>query len=604
MGLLRITALYTAGAFAAGLLAVSAADAEPTHGIAMHGISMHGAPKYAADFAHLDYVNPDAPKGGVLRLAATGTFDTLNPNVIKGTRAAGLSLTTSTLMARVWDEPFSLYGLVADSIEVPDDRSWVTFTVREGARFSDGSPITVDDVIFSWETIRDRGRPNSRSTYSQIERAERIGSHGVKFVFKDGEDNRELPLLIAGFLPILSQAYWTTHDFEETTLEPPVSSGPYVIASVNPGRNIVYRRDPDYWGADLPVNVGLHNFDEIRYEYFRDSAIALESFKAGDLDYRPEGRPEWWATRYDFPAVRDGRVSLEQVNHGIASGLLALAPNLRKPLFADRRVRKALMLAFDFERINKDLLHGGFTRTNSLFDNSDLAPQGTPSEAELALLEPWRDQLPDEVFGEPFAAPVTDGSGSDRRPLRDATRLLREAGWQVADGKLRDADGEPFSFEILLNGQSNERIALAFARRLERLGIDATVRVVESAQYQEVLETFDFDMVFASWRVTLSPGDEQNSYWRGDNADAPGTRNLAGIADPAIDAMIDAVMAAEDRDALAAAVGAMDRILMWQHYVIPLYHTSVLNNATWNTVARPELVPVYGRVLETFWAVQ
>ncbi len=595
MGLLRTAA----AALIIGTVGAGPAWAEPRHGIAMHG-----APKYAADFAHLDYVNPDAPKGGVMRLAATGTFDTLNPNVIKGTKAAGLSLTNSTLMARVWDEPFTLYGLVAESIDVPDDRSWVAFTLRDGARFSDGSPITVDDVIFSWETIRDKGRPNSRSTYGQIDRAERVGSNGVKFVFKGGVDNRELPLLIAGFLPILSQAYWTTHNFEETTLEPPVGSGPYIIASVNPGRNIVYRRDPDYWGADLPVNVGLHNFDEIRYEYFRDSAIALEAFKAGDLDYRFEGRPEWWATRYDFPAARDGRVSLDVVEHNIASGLRAMAFNLRKPLFADRRVRRALMLAFDFERINQDLLHNGYARTNSLFDNSTLRPTGMPSGAELALLEPWRDQLPAEVFGAPFAAPVTDGSGADRRALREATRLLADAGWRVTDGQLRGADGAPFSFEILLNGQSNERIALAYARRLERLGIDANVRVVESAQYQEVLERFDFDMVFARWGVSLSPGNEQQNYWSSENADAPGSRNLAGIADPALDAMIGAVMAAQDADELATATRALDRILMWQHYVIPLYHAPAFTIALWDTIERPQQVPIYGTVLETFWAAR
>ena len=584
--------------FAAGtMLLAGPAAAEPSHGIAMHG-----APKYADDFDHLDYANAEAPKGGTLRLAAIGTFDTFNPNTIKGSKAAGLNLTDVRLMARVWDEPFTLYGVIAESIDVPDDRSWVAFTLREEARFSDGSPITVDDVIFSWETIRDKGRPNSRSTFAQVERVERIGTHGLKFVFKAEVENRELPLLIGAFLPVLSKAYWEGRDFSETTLEPPVNTGPYEIASFDTGRRIVYRRKDDWWGADLPVMRGHHNFDEVRYEYFRDSAIALESFKAGDLDYRFEGRPEWWATRYDFPAAADGRVSLNEVEHGIASGLLALAPNLRKPLFQDRRVRKALMLAFDFERINKDLLHGGFTRTNSLFDNSDLRPQGAPAGAELALLEPWRGQVPDEVFGDPFAAPVTDGTGKDRRPLREATRLLREAGWTVEDGTLVNGDGEPFAFEILLNGQGNERIALAYKQRLEPLGIEARVRVADSAQYQAVLEDFDFDMVFASWRVTLSPGNEQQNYWSSENADAPGSRNVAGITDPAIDAMADAVLAAEDREALAAAVGALDRILMWQHYVIPLYHRSTFNNALWNTVARPETVPVYGPVLETFWA--
>ncbi len=588
-----------AGLLATLLLLAPGAQAEPRHGLAMHGV-----PKYGADFTHLDYANPDAPKGGTLRLAATGTFDSLNPWVIKGRSAAGTrNFLYETLMKRIWDEPFSMYGLIAESAEMSDDRSWIEFTLRPEARFNDGSPITVDDVIFSWETIKTKGLPNSRRTFEQVARVAQTGPRKVRFTFANNE-NRELPLLVAGFLPILSKAYWEDKDFTETTLEPPVTSGPYVIETINPGRSITYRRDPDYWGEDVPVNVGHNNFDEIVYEYYRDSTIALQAFKAGDFDMRLEFNPAQWATQYDFPAAREGRVSLEVVDHGIASGLRGFYMNLRRPLFQDRRVREALLLAFDFEWVNANLFHSAYTRTRSLFDNSDLRPQGTPEMAELALLKPWRAQVPDEVFGEPFAPPTTDGSGNNRANLRAATRILADAGWTVRDGKLVNADGMPFEFEILLNSQSNAGIALAYQRNLERLGMDVSVRLADSAQYQSLIEAFDFDMIIARRGVTLSPGNEQQSYWSSDVADSPGTRNVSGIKDPAVDAMIEAVLAAEDREALEAATRALDRILMWNYYVIPLYHQSGFPTALWDGVARPAIVPVYGAVMETFWSTQ
>ncbi len=578
------------------------AAALPAQAQPAHGIAMHGEPKYSADFTRLDYVNPEAPKGGTLRLAAIGTYDSFNSFVIKGRAAAGIGMIYETLMQRVWDEPFTLYGLIAESIETPEDRSWVAFVLRQEARFSDGSPITVDDVIFSWETIRTLGKPNSRTTYNKVARVEQTGQRTVKFTFRDDVVDRELPLLIGGFLPILSKAYWQDRDFTETTLEPPISSGPYLIDKFEAGRNISYRRDPNYWGANLPVNVGHNNFDVIRYTYFRDNGVALEAFKAGDYDYRFEGSAPRWATQYDFPARDQGEVTLEIVPHGIPSGLRAFAFNTRKPMFENRQVRKALSLAFDFEWINANLLNGGFVRTASLFDNSDMKPNGPPAAAELALLEPWRGQLPAEVFGVPYTPPVTDGSGSDRRPLREASKLLEEAGWTVKNGERVNAAGEPFIFEILLRNSDNEKIALAYQRNLKRLGVDARVRLADSAQYAGRLDDFDFDMILVRWRVSLSPGNEQYKFWSSEAANAPGSRNYTGINSPALDAMIEALVGAKTRDELITAARALDRILMWGNYVVPLYHDAGFRIARWNKVARPAQVPIYGAVLETFWA--
>ncbi len=576
-------------------LAVGAA-AQPKHGIAMHGET-----RYPADFRHLDYVNPGAPKGGTLRLAVVGTFDSLNRNIVKGTPAAGANFYTQTLLQRVWDEPFTLYGLLAETVEVPEDRSWVAFTLRPEARFSDGTPVTVDDVVFSLETIRTHGRPNSRATYKKVVKIAYLGERTVKFIFADGSD-RELPLLIGGFLPILAKHYWPDRDVTEPTLEPPVGSGPYVVAKVDPGRSIVYRRDPDYWGKDLPISAGHHNFDEIRYDYYRDAGIALEAFKAGEYDHRYEFSANRWATAYDFPAAADGRVTRTMFDHGIPSGLRAFAFNLRQPMFQDRRVRRALALVFDFEWINKTLLQGAYERTGSMFDNSDMAPSGVPAGAELALLEPWRGQVPDDVFGAPYAPPVTDGSGNDRSNLRRASALLKKAGWQVRDGALVDGDGKPFAFEILLRSQSSEKLALAYKRSLERLGIEAVVRLVDSSQYQARLEDYDFDMAIRRWGVTLSPGNEQQNYWSSVAAASPGSRNAVGVANPVVDALIDALVGARTREDLVAAARALDRVLMWEQYVVPLYHQGGFRVAYWNTLAHPEVISIYGPVIETWWA--
>ena len=570
-----------------------------------HAIAMLGSPKYAPDFTHFDYVNPTAPKGGKLRLHTLGSFDSLNPYIVRGKPAVGVhhgaGIYFETLAKRSRDEPFTLYGLLAESITTPEDRAWVEFVLRPEAQFSDGSPVTVADVMFSWETLKTKGLPNARATWSRVAKVEATGERKIRFTFADGQD-RELPLLVAGFMPILSKSWWATRTFNTTTLEPPLASGPYVIDAVDPGRAITYRRNPNYWGARLAVNAGQHNFDEIRYDYFRDAGVAFEAFKAGDYDLRFEGDATRWATQYAFPAATDGRITRSVLQTGTPSGLNALTFNLRKPRFQNLQVRTALAHAFDFEWVNKTLLHDGYVRTASMFTGSDLAPRGAPDGAELALLEPWRGKIPDAVFGPPYAPPHTDGSGRPRANLKKAAALLGAAGWKIVDGRLQNANGNPFQIEITIRRPSNTKIALAYARNLKRLGIEANARPVESAQFQGMIDSFDFDMVFGFWGVTLSPGNEQQNYWSQQTANQPGGRNWAGVADPAVDAMIDALGAARNRAEMVAAARALDRILMWNRYVLPLYHDPGQRLARWARIARPETIPVYGLRIETLWA--
>ena len=565
----------------------------------VHGIAMHGTPKYGPDFEHLDYVNPDAPKGGELRRAATGTFDNLNPFIIKGVVAHGRHLVFESLLKRTWDEPFSLYGLIAESIEVPDDRSSVAFTLRPEARFHDGSPITVDDVIFSWETLKEQGRPNHRLYYNKVRKIERPDVRTVRFLFDTETPDRELPLIL-GLMPIISKAYYSRVTFEQTTLTPPLGSGPYEIESVDAGRSIVYRRNPDYWGRDLPINRGQHNFDRIGYDYYRDDEVMMEAFRAGEYDLRQELSATRWATGYDFPAVDDGRVKLELLPHGRPSGMFAMVFNTRRPMFADRAVRYALSLAFDFEWINRNLLQGAYVRTNSIFDNSELGAQGLPEGGELALLEPHRDSLPSELFETAYHAPVVEGGL--RKNLATARRLLNEAGWRVEDGSLRrTSDGLPLAFEILLVNPGNERIALNFTRNLERLGVEAKVRTVDTAQYQYRRNVYDFDMLIYRWGMSLSPGNEQAFYWGMEAADQEGTRNYPGIKDPAVDDLIAKMTEARERSDFVDVVRAMDRVLVWGHYMIPLYHLNDDRFAYWDKFGRPEFTPVYGAVLDAWW---
>lgn len=563
-------------------------------------VAMHGEPKYSPDFRHFDYVNPDALKGGEARLAAIGGFDTFNPYVIKGQPAAGLGFIFESLVTGSADEAFTEYGLIAETIEIPEDRSYVAFTLRSEARFHDGAPITADDVIFSFHTLKSKGRPFFRFYYANVVGIEKLGERQVKFSFSEGE-NRELPLII-GQMPVLSKAYWQDRDFDATTLDPPVGSGPYRIERFEGGRFIVFKRDEDYWGKDLPVNRGLYNFDRIRYDYYRDTTVALEAFKAGAYDLRIENVAKLWATGYGTPAVDHGLIKKHELPHQRPAGMQGFAYNIRRPLFKNPRVREALAYAFDFEWSNRNLFYGQYTRTDSYFDNSELAAMGLPSEAELAILEPLREQIPEQVFTAVYLPPVTDGSGIPRDNLHRALQLLQQAGWTFKDRQLVNTEtGQPFIFEILLNAPTWERIALPFARNLERLGIKANIRTVDSAQYENRVNSFDFDMIVQVWGQSLSPGNEQRNYWGAASADMPGSNNVVGIKDPAIDQLIELIIAAPDRDALITRVRALDRVLLWNHFVIPHWHIPYDRIAYWDKFGRPELTPTQGLQLDAWW---
>jgi len=570
------------------------------HGAATHGMSLFGDLKYGPDFKHFDYVNPDAPKGGTMRYSALGTFDTLNPFVIKGIPAAGIGGIFDTLTVRSEDEPSSEYGLVAESIELAPDRLSVLYTLRREARFHDGTPMTPEDVVWTFETLRAKGQPMYRSYYGDVTKVEKEGERGVRFSFKSA-DNRELPQII-GEMPVLSKVYWSGRDFAATTLEPPLGSGPYKIESLDPGRSITYRRIADYWAADLPVNKGRNNVDVIRYDYYRDGTIALEAFKAGEYDVRRENSSKSWATGYDSPALREGLIKKDQIPNELPSGMQGLGYNLRRPLFQDPRVRRALAYAFDFEWSNKNLFYGLYARTRSYFDNSELAATGLPQGAELEILDKFRGRIPDEVFTKEYDPPKYDGSGNIRDGLRAALQLLKEAGWTFKGEKLvNDETGQPFEFEILLDDPAYERIALPFAKNLERMGVVARVRTVDVAQYEKRMETFDFDMAVALFPQSLSPGNEQREFFGSQAADQPGSRNVLGIKSPVIDELIEELIKAPDRASLVAHTHALDRVLQYGHYVVPQFHLGAFWVAYWDKFRRPETPPKYGLGIDAWW---
>ncbi len=574
--------------------------------IPMHAIAMHGDPAYPPGFTHFAYVNPDAPKGGTLRQAVTGGFDTLNPHVVKGIPALGLGFVFETMLTRSWDEPFSLYGLLAESLEVPEDRSAAAFHLNPAARWHDGTPVTAADVLFSLEVQRIHGTPNRRQFYAKVTSAEAPDDRTVRFTFAPGPDgryDREMPLLM-GLMPIHSKTWWAGRAFERTILDPPMGSGPYRVKQAEAGRRIVYERVAGYWGRDLPSRRGLFNFDALDFTYYRDDSVALEAFKAGQGDVRRESDPAKWATGYDGPALREGRIVLEELPHRRPDFARGLIFNTRRPLFRDIRVRQALGLATDFTWIGKTLFHGVLTRTASYYPNSELAAQGLPGPDEAKVLEPFRDRLPPELFTRPFTLPQTDGSGpaGARGNLREALRLLGEAGWRVRDGRLVDGAGSPFAFEILLGNPADERVALEYARSLERLGIAATVRTVDNAQYQARLDSFDFDMTLRWWISSLSPGNEQLYYYGSEAAEQPGSRNYPGIRDPVVDAIAASIAEARTREDLVARVRALDRVLLWGHYMVPLFHSPVDRMARWSRLKRPEATPLYGPLVESWWA--
>jgi microcin C transport system substrate-binding protein len=565
-----------------------------------HGIALHGQPKYGPDFPHFAYVNPDAPKGGEARFAAVGSFDTFNPFNIKGERVVGIGQLFESLLMSSADEPFSEYGLIAESVDVAEDRGSVTFTIRPQAKFHDGSPVTADDVLFSYETLKSKGSPAFRFYYVNVAKAEKLSERQVKFTFAPGE-NRELPLII-GQMPVLSKKYWENRDFAATTLDIPVGSGAYRIEKFEPGRFIVYQRDENYWGKDLPVNRGQNNIDRLRYDYYRDANVALEAFKAGAYDLRIENNSKLWATGYDFPALTQGWVKKITFPRELPAGMQGFAFNLRRPLFQDPKVRQALAYAFDFEWSNRNLFYGQYTRTRSYFDNSELAARGLPSPDELALLEPLRKDLPSEVFTAAYEPPTANDDAQLRANFQKALQLLQEAGWVFKDRKLINAKtGEPFRFELLIDEPTWERIGLPFARNLERLGIEMTVRSVDSAQYENRMRTFDFDMAVNVWGQSLSPGNEQREFWSSAAADQPGSRNLSGLKNPAVDQLVDQLVAAPDRTSLVTRTRALDRVLQWNYLVIPHWHITYDRLALWDKFGYPAVTPLQGVQLNAWW---
>jgi microcin C transport system substrate-binding protein len=560
---------------------------------------MHGEPKYGPGFRHFDYVNPHAPKGGTIRVAEEGTFDSFNPFIPKGNPAIGPNYFES-LLAQSNDEPFTMYGLIAESLEVPEDRSWVIFTLRPEARWHDGKPITVDDVIWSLETLKRDGRPFYRFYYGSVSGAEKVGERQVKFTFSD-KNNRELPLII-GQMSILPKHYWASRDFTRTTLEPPLTSGPYRVKDFEPGRYVNLERVQDYWGSDLPVNVGQNNFDLIRTDYYRDATVIRTALKAGDIDFHSENQAKAWALDYDVPPVRQGWLVKESIPHERPTGMQAFVLNTRRSIFQDRRVRRALAYAFDFEWTNKALFFGQYTRTESYFSNSELAATGLPEGEELEILERYHDRLTPEVFTMPYQAPKTDGSGWPRENLRTAFALLKDAGWEVRNFKLVHlATGQPMQFEILLVSPAFERIVLPFMRNLRRLGIEPRVRLVDQSQYINRLRAFDFDVLVGSWGQSESPGNEQRNYWSSAAAKSPSARNYAGIQDPVIDELIELVIQALSRESLVARTRALDRVLLHGHYVIPQWHLQFQRILYWNKFSRPEVNSKDGTAISYWW---
>jgi microcin C transport system substrate-binding protein len=601
MGVLfRLTVLLLVGTLMAGAASAPAASG-PFAAPPAHGLSIHGDLKYGPGFTHFAYVNPRAPKGGAVTLSATGTFDNLHPFILKGVPAAGLGYVFETLTVQSSDEPASEYGLVAETIETPSDRSWVAFTLRPQARFHDGTPMTVDDVIWTFETLRTQGHPMYRSYYSQVARAEPAGPRRVLFTFKPGT-NRELPVIV-GQMPVLPKAWWAGRNFAKTTLESPLGSGPYRVETVDPGRSITYRRVKEHWAAGLPVNVGRFNFDTIRYDYYRDGTVALEAFKAGAYDFRAEDSSKRWATGYAGPALRSGQIRKEEIRNQVPSGMQGFVYNTRREVFRDPPVRQALAVAFDFEWTNVHLFYGAYARTASYFSNSELAARGVPGEPERLVLAPFRDRVPAEVFTEVYRPPSTEPGGL-RPHLVTALRLLESAGWVVRDMRLvHAATGQPLTFEILLDDPAWERITLPFVANLERLGVQARVRTVDAAQYEHRLKNFDFDMTVAVFSQSLSPGNEQADFWGSEAARTPGSRNLAGISDPVVDALIASLIAAPDRAALVARTRALDRVLLWGHYVIPHWHLTAFRVAYRDRFGRPAVTPPYELGLDTWWIV-
>lgn len=589
------------GKFILGLL-IAATASLPAAADPQHAIALHGTPRYADGFTAFPYVNPSAPKGGTLTLGVPGSYESVNPLIVQGTPVSGISdFVVEPLMARSRDEPFTLYGLLADTIDIADDRKSVTFTINPQARFSDRQPVTQDDVIKSFELLKEKGRPNHRTYFAKVTKAEKIGQRGVRFTFQDASD-RELPLIL-GLMPVFAARTMTPEQFEAGGMKPLLGSGPYTVSNIDAGRSITYRRDPEYWGKDLPVNRGRYNFDEIRFDYFRDASVMFETFKSGNIDLRLEEDPGRWAGGYDIPAVHEGRLIKAEFDIGLPAGMTALVFNTRRPTFSDPRVRRALMTLFDFEWINRTLYNGLFKRTESYFERSYLASTGRPADArERALLAPFPEAVRPEFMEGTYRFPVSDGSGQNRPNQKAAFALLTEAGLVLKDGRLIDPKtGQQLAFEILANSNAQEALLLSYARSLAPLGISARVRVVDSAQYQQRLSSFDYDMIQNTWPSSLSPGNEQLFRWSAKTADAKGSYNFAGVRNPAADAMIESMLAAESETEFVSSVRALDRVLLSGDYVVPLFFAPRQWVAYWARLQHPDKTPLFGYAVDTWW---
>jgi peptide/nickel transport system substrate-binding protein len=598
----RRVLLRALACIALALGAWAAALARPAQAAESHAIAMHGAPALPSDFAHMPYANPDAPKGGRLAWGLLGTFDSLNPLIVRGLAVQQIrGYVVESLMARGNDEAFTLYGLLATTVETDDARSYVTFHLDPRARFADGKQVTADDVLFSWELLRDRGRPNHRQYYSKVAKAEVTDPLTVRFDF-GGANDRELPLIL-GLMPVLPRHAVDPATFEETTMTGPLGSGPYRVTAVKPGASVTLTRNPDYWGRDLPVNRGLWNFDEIRLDFYRESNGQFEAFKRGLYDFRVEHEPLRWHDGYDFPAARNGELIRETIKTGMPQPSEFLVFNTRRPVFADIRVRQALTLLFDFEWINRNYFFGLYARTASFFAGSELSAYTRPAdERERELLKPFTAQIPPDILDGTYRLPVTDGSGRDRATLRNALTLLSAAGYDLDGTVLRQRSTKtPLVFEILVTTRDQERIALAYQRDLKRAGIEASVRAVDPVQFDQRRLGYEFDMLQNRWDQSLSPGNEQSFYWGSQAADIPGTRNYMGAKEPAIDALIAALLEAREHPAFVSAVRALDRVLMSGFYAIPVFNVQEQWIARWNRIERPAATALTGYLPETWW---
>ncbi|MCL9657211.1 extracellular solute-binding protein [Pseudomonas protegens] len=590
---LRALLLRTSGLLF-GVIACCA-QAAPQHALTLY----NEAPKYPANFQHFDFVNPDAPKGGTFRMAGFGSFDSLNPFISKGVPEQNIGLIYDTLMAQSLDEPFTEYGLVAGKIEKAPDNSWVRFYLRPEARFNDGQPIRAEDVVFSFQTLMSAGSPLYRGYYADVDQVIAEDPLRVLFKFKHS-NNRELPLIL-GQLTVLPKHWWESRDFAKSNLEVPLGSGPYRVTAVKAGRSIRYERVKDYWGRDLPVNRGFYNFDVITSDYYRDNTVALEALKAGQFDYWLEMSAKNWASAYNTPAVAQGRLIKEQIVNGNPTGMQGFVFNTRRPMFQDVRVRHALSLLLDFEWSNKQLFNGAYTRTRSYFENSEMAATGLPGPDELAILEPLRGKIPEQVFNEAFAPSQCDGSGMIRAQQRQAYQLLQEAGWRIVDDKMVDAQGKPVVIEFLLAQTEFERVLLPFKRNLADLGIDLVIRRVDVSQYITRVRSRDFDMIVGSFPQSNSPGNEQREFWMSSSADKPGSRNYIGLKDPAIDSLVESLINADSRASLVAHARALDRVLQWGYYVIPNWHIKTWRVAYWDHIGHPQVAPKYDIGINTWW---